>query len=104
MNKTVSFDNPAAAERPRLIFMYSDRSGQSRRVDGFLAQVLQRRRNHQTFAMTRISVDERSDIAARLGVDAVPAILVVEAGKISCRLVLPRGAREIEEALSPWLQ
>jgi hypothetical protein len=40
-----------ADDRPRLVFVYSDSSGLSRRADGFLAQVLQRRRNHETFAV-----------------------------------------------------
>ena len=35
--------------RPRLVFFYSRQSGRSRRAEGFLAQVLQRRRNFETF-------------------------------------------------------
>jgi hypothetical protein len=43
-------------ERPRLLFFYDGRSGGSRRADGFLAQVLQRNGNHQTFVIHRIEV------------------------------------------------
>ena len=46
---TVSPVGPTSATRPRLIFFTSSLSGQCRRVEGFLAQVLQRRRNHSTF-------------------------------------------------------
>jgi hypothetical protein len=34
---------------------------------GFLAQVLQRRRNHESFDLVRVSVDERPDLAERCG-------------------------------------
>lgn len=91
------------AERPRLVFAYSQVSGQSRRADAFLAQVLQRRHNHETFCLHRVSIDERPDLAARLGIDEVPAILVIEGRQVRRRLVRPKGAREIELALSPWL-
>jgi hypothetical protein len=33
---------------PGLLFFHSPTEGSSRRVEGFLAQVLQRRRNHET--------------------------------------------------------
>ena len=36
-------------DKPGLVFFHSQRSGRSRRVEGYLAQVLQRRRNHATF-------------------------------------------------------
>jgi hypothetical protein len=91
-------------ERPRLILVYSERSGASRRVDGYLAQVLQRRRNHETFVVHRVSIDERPDVAARLGVDEVPAILVVEGRRVRRRLVRPKNCQEISAALSAWLR
>jgi hypothetical protein len=34
-----------------------------RRIDGFIAQVLQRGRNHGTFDLVRVSVDRRPDLA-----------------------------------------
>jgi hypothetical protein len=42
--------------KPSLLFFFDARSGRSRRVEGFLAQVLQHRRNHDTFHLYRIDV------------------------------------------------
>ena len=42
-------------EKPRLVFFHSAASGHCRRVEGFLAQVLQRRRNHGTFKVVRVA-------------------------------------------------
>jgi hypothetical protein len=36
------------AEKPKLVFALSGRDGRSRRLDAYLAQVLQRRHNHDT--------------------------------------------------------
>ena len=94
-------DGPA---RPRLVFFYSPTSGRSRRVEGFIAQVLQRRHNHDTFDLTRVSVDSRPDLAERFRVDAVPTILVVDGRKVRGRIVDPRGCRDLEAALRPWLR
>ena len=52
----------AAVAKPKLVFFHSPRSGRSRRVDGFVAQVLQR------------------------------------------RIIDPRGCRELERELQPWLR
>ena len=56
------------ATKPRLIFFTSSLSGQCRRVEGFLAQVLQRRRNHGTFRVLVVDEDERPDLVSRFGV------------------------------------
>jgi len=90
-------------ERPRLVFFYSPRSGRCRRVEGFIAQVLQRRQNHQTFALVPLSVDERPDLAEKFRIEDVPTICVVEGHKLQARIVAPRGCRELEQALEPWL-
>ena len=52
-----------ADSRPKLLFFYSESSGRSRRAEGFLAQVLQRRRNHDTFQLYRIDYNARPDEA-----------------------------------------
>ena len=91
-------------ERPRLLFFYSAASGSCRRVEGFLAQVLQRRRNHETFALVRISVDSRPDLAQHFHVETVPTIVVVEERRVKRRIVAPRGCRELESSLRPWLR
>ena len=95
---------PVTAERPRLILFYSSVSGRCRRTEGFLAQVLQRRRNHDTFELVKVPVDRRPDLASRFGVEEVPTLLVVEERKVRKRIVAPNGCRDLEAALSPWLR
>lgn len=91
------------SERPRLVFFYSPLSGRCRRVEGFIAQVLQRRRNHDTFELVRVSVDRRPDLAEKFRVGEVPTICVIEGRKLRRTIVAPRGCRELEHELEPWL-
>ncbi len=93
-----------AGGRPHLLFFGDDNSGPARRVDGFLAQVLQRRRNHDTFRVHRIDQHARPELARRCGVDRFPALVVVEDKRVRARLEQPRGCREIERALAAWLR
>lgn len=90
--------------RPRLVFFYSPLSGRCRRVEGFIAQVLQRRRNHETFELVRVPVDRRPDLAEKFGIEQVPTICVVEGRRLRRRIVAPRGCRELERELEPWLR
>lgn len=90
-------------DQPRLVFFYSALSGQCRRVEGFLAQVLQRRQNHGTFKVLTVAEEERPDLIERFRVDTLPTLVVVEGKSVAGRLVRPRGCRDIETFLSPWL-
>jgi thioredoxin-like negative regulator of GroEL len=90
--------------RPRLVFFYSPRSGRCRRAEGFLAQVLQRRHNHETFEFVRVSVDSRPDLAERFRIERVPTMVVVEGRKATGRIDAPTGCRDLEEFLRPWLR
>jgi thioredoxin-like negative regulator of GroEL len=92
------------AVKPGLVFFYSSRSGSCRRTEGFLAQVLQRRRNHETFRLYRVEQEARPDLIERFRVERTPTIMVVEGKAVRGRLELPRGCREIERFLAPWLQ
>ena len=89
---------------PRLVFFGSSTSGRSRRADGFLAQVLQRRQNHDTFEVVRVDADERPDLVERFRVTAIPTLLVIEDGRVCARIVEPRGCRELTGVLAPWLK
>jgi thioredoxin-like negative regulator of GroEL len=104
----VSTASQAAPEqveaRPKLIFFYSSLSGRCRRSEGFLAQVLQRRHNHETFDLVRVSIERRPDLADRLRIDSVPTYLVVEDRRVRGRVVAPGGCRELENFLRPWLK
>lgn len=87
-----------------LILFHSLVSGPSRRTEAFLAQVLQRRRNHRTFRLYRVGKEQRPDLLERFGVAVVPTIMVVERKRVRVTLENPKGAREIERALARWLR
>jgi thioredoxin-like negative regulator of GroEL len=95
--------NPPLPEQPRLVFFHSSLSGHCRRVEGFLAQVLQRRRNHGTFDVVLVAEEERPDLLERFKIEAVPTLVVVENKAVTARLERPRGCRDIEGFLAPWL-
>lgn len=94
---------PLAVEQPRLVFFHSKSSGPCRRVEGFLAQVLQRRRNHGTFRVVPVAEEDRPDLLQRFSVGKVPTLVVVEGKAVRARLEGPRGCRDIEGFLAPWL-
>ena len=95
---------PQSEERPRLVFFYSPLSGRCRRVEGFIAQVLQRRRNHETFDLLRVSVERRPDLAEKFRIEQVPTLCVVEGRKLRRTIVAPGGCQELERELDPWLR
>lgn len=95
---------PVPEARPKLVFFYSSQSGRCRRVEGFIAQVLQRRGNHETFDLVRVPVDRRPDLARKFGIELVPTVCVVEGRKLRKTIVTPRGCRELTQELQPWLQ
>jgi len=86
-----------------VLFFFDPRSGRSRRVEGFLAQVLQRRRNHDTFRLYRIDVGTRDDLERKFLVDGVPSLVVVEDKQVRPRLEQPRGCKDLAGFLDPWL-
>jgi thioredoxin-like negative regulator of GroEL len=92
-----------ASERPQLLFFYSPTSGSSRRTEGFLAQVLQRRRNHQAFQLRRINANQHPQLVERFKVEEIPALVVVDNKRVRARLDRPRGCTQISQTLAPWL-
>jgi thioredoxin-like negative regulator of GroEL len=92
-----------AGPKPRLVFFHSSVNGYCRRVEGFLAQVLQRRRNHGTFKVLHVAEEERPDLLERFAIAEVPTLMVVEGKTVRARLERPRGCRDIEGFLAPWL-
>jgi thioredoxin-like negative regulator of GroEL len=95
--------SPPRSGQPRLVFFHSKASGPCRRVEGFLAQVLQRRRNHGTFMVVQVAEEDRPDLLERFAVGRVPTLVVVEGKSVRARLEAPRGCRDIEGFLAPWL-
>ena len=92
-----------AGTQPGLVFFHSSVSGSCRRAEGFLAQVLQRRRNHETFRLYRVAEEDRPDLVERFGITTMPTLVVVEGKAVRAKLERPRGCREIESFLAPWL-
>jgi thioredoxin-like negative regulator of GroEL len=90
--------------KPGLVFFHSAVSGNCRRVEGFIAQVLQRRRNHETFRLYNVAQEERPDLVERFAVSVLPTLVIVEGKVVRARLETPRGCREIERFLAPWLR
>lgn len=105
MTQTASPSTKPAAQaaQPLLVFVYSAVSGRCRRAEGYLAQVLQRRRNHETFRLRRLCAEDRPDLAERFRVTTLPTLLVVEEKVVRGRLEDPRGCRDIAAFLEPWL-
>jgi thioredoxin-like negative regulator of GroEL len=87
-----------------LIFFSSRSSGRCRRVEAFLAQVLQRRSNHGTFKLYTVDVDEHPKLAEQFKVAEAPMLVVIEEKRILATLDEPKHANQIERFLSPWLQ
>lgn len=94
---------PRAGARPLLVFFFSPTCGRSRRAESFLAYVLQRASNHETFALRRVDATKRPDLAARFAVDELPAVCVVEGNRVVARIERPSGAKELARRLGPWL-
>jgi thioredoxin-like negative regulator of GroEL len=89
--------------KPGLVFFHSAVSGKCRRVEGYIAQVLQRRRNHDTFKYYAVAREQRPDLVEKFGIVQMPTLVVVEEKVVRARLESPRGCREIETFLAPWL-
>ena len=92
------------AEKPRLLFFYGKTSGPCRRVEAFLSQVLQRRQHHETFRLVRVCAERHPELIEHFRVAELPTICVVDNRRVQVRVVAPRGRKELEEALSPWLR
>lgn len=95
---------PVEEAKPLLLFFYSPIQGHSRRVEAYLAQVLQRRQNHHAFRIARIDARERPDLAERFRVSSLPTLVVVSDQRVKARLDRPRGPGEIRRELQPWLR
>jgi len=93
-----------ASTKPLLILFTAVRDGPSRRTEGHLAQVLQRRRNHATFSIRKVTSETRPDLLDRFRIDRTPTLVVVDGNRVRGRLPQPRGCEEIKTFLAPWLR
>jgi hypothetical protein len=51
----------------------------------------------------RVAEEERPDLLERFKIETVPTLVVIQGRAVAGRLERPRGCREIEGFLSPWL-
>ena len=66
--------------------------------------MLQRRKNHGTFVLRHVDVEERADLAEHFSISEVPTLIVVADRRVQSCLELPRGCQDIEAILKPWLR
>jgi thioredoxin-like negative regulator of GroEL len=92
-----------AQTQPKLLYFYSPKSGLSRRVEAFLDQVLQERRNHKAFSRASVDVDRAPQLAAHFEVADVPAIVVIEDGQVVRKVEGRVSVGRIRDTLGPWL-
>lgn len=88
---------------PLLLLFAEYTSGQSRRMDGFVAHVLQRRHNHGSFRYRIVLREQRPDLFERFHVDEAPTLVVIDDGAVQARLVGYHRPGAVEDLLAPWL-
>jgi len=84
--------------RPLLLFFSSTRSGPSRRMESLVAHVARKWR--ADIRVVQVDVDERAELAARLGVAAAPALVLVVGRRVRARLDGRVSAPAIEALLA----
>lgn len=95
--------SPTRTQAPLLLLFAEYTSGQSRRMDGFVAHVLQRRHNHGSFRYRIVLREQRPDLFERFHVRESPTLVVVDEGRVQARLVGYHRPGAVEELLAPWL-
>jgi hypothetical protein len=73
-------------------------------LEGYLAQVLQSRQNHETFVLHKVEVDAHPDLRERFQIDGHSALIVVADRTVRAKLDHPSTAKHITEFLRPWLR
>jgi thioredoxin 1 len=88
-------------DRSILLFFSSTQSGPARRMESLLAHIA--RKERQRLRVVQVDVDERPEVADRLGVDQVPTIVLLDGRRQVDRLVGRASAPRIEEMLARGL-
>jgi hypothetical protein len=73
-------------------------------VEGWVAQVLQHRRNHESVKLVTVDRAARPDLVERFEVDRFPTLVLVEEQVAGARVSCPHGIKEIKALLGPWLK
>jgi hypothetical protein len=80
---------PHGGPKPQLVYFFSARSSPSRRVEGYLAQVLQRRASHHAFRLRRVDVDQQPTLSGCFGIKTLPTLVVIDNKHLEARLEAP---------------
>jgi hypothetical protein len=78
MTSAAAVNELPVPSRPRLVLFCSRTSGHRRRIEGYLAQVLQHHGNHDTFMFHKIIPEQRPDLHERFHVTAAPVLVVIQ--------------------------
>ena len=87
--------------RTLLLFFSSARSGPSRRMESLLAHIARKERHR--LRVVQVDVDERRDVAEKLGVDAAPTLVLVREKQLVARIEGRASAPRIEQMLAKHL-
>jgi thioredoxin-like negative regulator of GroEL len=86
---------------PLLVFVTSSKSGPARRMDSTLAHLARKERHR--LRLTRVDIDDRPDLAERLGVETVPTLVLVRNRRVVERLEGRASVPRIEAMLDEHL-
>ena len=87
--------------RPLLVFFTSTRSGPARRMESLVAHVARKERGR--LRVIQVDVDQRNDLAQKLAVTDVPALVLVVNRKAVARIDGRASAPKIEALLDAHL-
>ena len=87
--------------RTLLLFFSSASSGPSRRMESLLAHIARKERHR--LRVVQIDVDDRRDVADKLGVEAAPTLLLVRGKDVIARIEGRASAPRIEHMLEQHL-
>jgi thioredoxin-like negative regulator of GroEL len=91
-----------ADPRPLLVFVSSARSGPSRRMESLVAHIARKERGR--LRVLQIDIEQRTDLAARLGVTEAPSLVLLVDRRAVGRLVGRVSAPKIEALLNEHLE
>jgi len=87
--------------RPLLIFFTSSRSGPARRMESLVAHIA--RKERARLRVIQVDVDQRGDLAEKLAIKDVPALVLVVGRKAVARIDGRASAPKIERLLDAHL-
>jgi thioredoxin-like negative regulator of GroEL len=92
---------PTGSDKPLLLFFTNPRSGPARRMESLLAHLA--RKERARLRVARVDVDEAPELAEKLAVEDIPALVLVHDRRPVARRDGRASAPQIEEMLAPHL-